>query len=402
MTSDNWQARASKVTALGSATRSKARSAYYGQIDEPWLPASASYGRGSVVIDVDGSRWIDMVMALGAVGLGYRAQSRESLYYGDGVYSLPHWMEAKAGEIVLKHVAPWAEQVRFVKTGSEATQAACMISKVVTGRNNIVVMQGAYHGWHEWSQGNRPDIRHVRYGSDPESWFDGFGTRYLNAVSDVTSFSPNTLSAVVIEPARWQETDPEWLRVVVDATHRRGGLIVFDEMVYGGRWRLGGATELWGVIPDLACYGKAMANGMACAFVVGKDDVMRSAAMISGTYSGDTVGLSACVATIEEYAAEPIIETLWARGRQLQDGLRAVLANSGIGPDVAVLEGAPVHQRIRFAEPEAGYRFAAEMARRGVLWHPQVVNVSAAHTEAQIGTVIEAARESLAEVPRYA
>jgi len=330
----------------------------------------ASYGAGATVTDADGREYIDMLCALGAVSLGY-SQTREFTdSWCAGVYSLPHELEVEAAEAVLRHVAPWASWVRFVKTGSESTLAARMIAKATNGKSWTYVLktEHGFHGWHECWQ-HAPTFAH--------------GT--LPDLEDV--------AAVFIEPHRWEPVDVGWLRALRDSCDRAGALLVFDSMIYGGRWHLQGTSGYFGVQPDLECFGKAFGNGQAVAFVVGTERTYAHGEIPSGTYSGDTVGLSAVIDTLQEYTTQPVIDTMWARGRQLAAGLDALV--SAYPSLLKSRDGAPVHQRLTFQNPEHGGRFSAEMLSRGVIWHPGCTNVMAAHTPGQIDTVLIAARESL-------
>lgn len=327
-------------------------------------------GCGSELYDADGKVYIDMLCALGAVSLGHKdARPR----CGGGVFSLPHVMEIEAAEAVLQHVAPWASSVRFTKTGSEATHAAYCIAKAATGRFKVLMGQWAYHGWHEWC-----------------SWAGGrFVCVHNEPITEAAGWD-DQIAAVFIEPHRWEPVDVAWLRAIRDFCNRVGALLVFDSMIYGGRWALGGTSEYFDVIPDLECYGKAFGNGQSVAFVVGNDALREHGEIVSGTYSGDVVGLSAVVETLNVYTTEPVIDTLWTRGRQLQEGLRSVIPGA-----LGVCEGEPVHQRVHFYDPTHKQRFSDAMGERGVLWHPDVANIMYAHTAEQIERVIEAAKASV-------
>lgn len=331
----------------------------------------AEAGKGALVLDVEGQLYIDMLCALGAISVGYQWDASGPR----GVFSLPHRIEVEAAEAVLAHVAPWASSVRFTKTGSEATHAAYRIAKKATGRSTVLVGDWAYHGWHEWCS---PALTLFPHG---HPLFDS------SRLPDV--------AAVFIEPHRWEPVDVDWLRAVRAFCDRVGALLVFDSMIYGGRFALGGTSEYFGVTPDLECYGKAFGNGASVAFVVGREALADHGEMVSGTYSGDVSGLSAVVETLKVYTSQPVIETLWARGRQLATGLQAIAAAH---PSRCVQEGNPVHQRLRFFDKAEGERFSAAMLTRGVLWHPDVVNIMYAHTEAQIDQVIAAAIASLIDI----
>ena len=194
--------------------------------------------------------------------------------------------------------------------------------------------------------------------------------------------------------------------------------MIFDEMIYGGRWALGGlaefaSTELAGLIingdrgelpygnevtPDLACYGKALGNGAPVAMVVGGDALAEHGQAISGTYSGDVAALTALRDTLAAYQERDVIDWMWRRGTQLQRGLRAECELSSIDVEV---EGAPVHQRLKFSEtrertPESWAQlFAAEMGKRAIVWAGHSTNIMRAHSEADIETAVDAAGASL-------
>ncbi len=329
----------------------------------------ARYAEGAYIYDEDNNKYLDMLCALGAVSLGYGAT-----YVHYGVLSLPHVVEVDAAESVLEHVAPWASSVRFTKTGSEATHAAYRIAKKATGRKRVIMDSQAYHGWHEWCQ-------------------EGYIGKYEHGAQFIESEHWSDLAAIFVEPQRFESVYVDWLRSVRAFCDRVGALLVFDSMIYGGRWALGGASEYFGVTPDLECYGKAFGNGQSVAFIVGNQALAEHGEMVSGTYSGDCVGLTAVVDTLNTYTTEPVIQTLWERGRQLQRGLREVIPR-----EIGVVEGAPVHQRIQFVDPTHGEQFRIAMKQRGILWHPAVTNIMYAHTISQMEYVIESAAESVKEL----
>lgn len=311
--------------------------------------------------------------ALGAISLGYGWPSTTSR-----VYSLPHLAEVEAAEAILRDVAPWASHVRFTKTGSEATHAAYRIAKRATGRRHVLMGDWAYHGWHEWCE-KRPD-------GTPE-----LDTTVLYAHGARSLLQDEPVAAIFVEPHRWEPVDVGWLRYLREWCDACGALLVFDEMIYGGRVALGGATEFFGVTPDLACFGKAIGNGAPIACVVGRDVLRDYGEIVSGTYSGHAGDLAAVVSVLNAYRHENVIEWLWSRGRQLQRGLLSVCAPY----PWATAEGLPVHQRIRFDTDARGHAFSAEMVKRGIIWAPYCANVCRAHSEADIERVVVATEESL-------
>ena len=381
---------ARRVIPHGSLTRSKAPGRFYPIGAGPHYVARG--GSGAHLYTDTGDTLIDMLCALGAISLGYGRTphgARRAVDDG-GVYSLPSVLEASAAEAMLRHVAPWADRVKFTKTGSEATHAAYRIAKRATGRPLVIVFEGSYHGWHEWSWRGPDGVPEspftilAPYGCDLADWLEA------------QRIEASEIAAVFVEPHRWQPTPAGWLEAVRTFCRAHGAVFVIDEMIYGGRWALGGASAFFGVQPDLACYGKALGNGAAIAAVVGPASLLEAhGEMVSGTYSGDTVGLAALLDTLKVYTTRDVIDTLWARGSQLALGLaEAASRHPSLGAEVH--GAATVHLRLAFTDPTMGQRFSQAMVARDVLWHPDCVNVSYAHTEAIIGQVIQAADDAMA------
>lgn len=315
-----------------------------------------------------------MVCGLGAISLGYdrlrlRKNGDESLV---PLMSLPMEYESTAAQSVIEGVAPWADQVRFTKTGSEAVQAAVVCARSTTGRHDVIVANGSYHGWHSMFQ--QGGVGYYEYGSSPD-WIT------------------EDIALVLIEPSRWEYTAGDWVQSVIEQAHKMGALVAMDEMVYGLRWAMGGATEIYNIEPDFACYGKALGNGFPIACVVGKENVMAYSTDVSGTYSGEMLSLSAVMSVVDCYRDNDVIEHMWTIGRHIENGLTEVVKNK-----VVAREGAAVHQRLVFANRDTAHRFASHMAHRGILWHPDVMNVSYAHTLEDADRVVGAAAAVLREM----
>ncbi len=329
----------------GSMTRSKAVFERYAR--------SCS---GATITDINGNELIDTLAALGAATLGYPAD----------VCSLPFEEEVYASEAVLRHVSPWASWCRFVKTGSESTMAAARIARHATGRQTIVRCVDSYHGWFDWSSDTLGTLKR---------WD-------LPTESDV--------AAVFIEPQRFARESVGWLKDVQRWCIQNGALLVFDSMVFGGRWALGGMSEFYSVLPDLECFGKGIGGGESVAFVVGTPPTYASGDIPSGTYTGGRRGLLSVMEAIDVYANHQIIARLWELGERLLEGFTRVIPS-----ELGTVEGFPVCFRINYRNPPVqGPRMTQEMLTRGVILHPLPILVMATHTEAQIDLVIAAAQAS--------
>ncbi len=373
-------------------------------------PAVLSHGHGAFVVDANDKHYCDYICSLAAVGLGHanhdvvRAVERQ-LRRGS-LLSLPTLLEGQASEELCK-VTGWAEQARWVKTGSEATEAAVRIARCATGRDKILTIKSGYHAWHAWFQAVKP--QHPGVPEDIASLIHGLDYGFE------PDFSPpdplGEYACVILEPAPITGGgDAAWLKWLVDTAHAHGTLVIFDEVVWGFRLARAGGTEYFGVQPDLACYGKALGNGIPVGAVVGKRDLMQHARLISGTFGGDTLGLAAAMAVMHAYEEKPVVETMWERGSQLCDGFNA------INPLLAVMTGYPVHPVIKFSqmlsvgesndagslpsEADIMSLFLQELAVRGQLFHPAGLNITYTHRREHIDRTLVACEQALEVVSR--
>lgn len=356
--------RAMSLTPGGSHTMSKRPSSY---------PISgerfAKSGSGANVIATDGMKYLDFVCSLGATTLGYgHPKITEAVIKqvkAGVLFSMPHFLEAEVAER-LCDVIPCAKNIRFVKTGSEACAAAASIARAYTGRDVILCEDSGYHGWHDGFR-----VLAKKHLGVPEG-MNEFVRKFT--YGDLDSFAEqldNDVAAVMIEPARLIEPPKNFLQELKKLTHAAGALLIYDEMIMGGRHALAGGQEFFNVTPDMATYGKAFGAGFPFAFVAGPKDVMQNAGVISGTYSGDAIGLTACKAMLDVYEEENIIALIKANG--------TLLWKSFSKCKNIELHGYAPHFQIRFktTDQRIGMSlFVQECAERGLLFHPQIVNAS--------------------------
>ena len=284
-------------------------------------PVFLERGHGCHVWDVDGNRFIDYSMGLGPVILGhnYPAVTEAAIrQMKDGVaFSLPHRLEVELAELLVE-IIPCAEMVRFGKNGSDATSGAVRLARAYTGRDVIACC--GYHGWQDWYIGtttrNKGVPQAVQELTIPFQYND------IASLERIFTQHSGKVAAVIMEPVGVVEPQDDFLQTVRDLAHREGALLVFDEIITGFRLALGGAQEFFGVEPDLACFGKGMANGFPLSAVVGRREIMElfDEVFFSFTFGGEAVSLAACIATINEIREKNVIAHLWAQGRKLKDG----------------------------------------------------------------------------------
>lgn len=390
--------RAHAVTPGASQTGSKAPGRA-GPIDA--YPLFLARGHGAEVEDVDGHVYIDLIASLAAVGLGHaHPQVIEAVYQRlrtGHLLSLPLPLETEASDALLTALQ-WPEQVRWVKTGSEATEAAVRIARCATGREKVLTVGSGYHSWHAWFQAVKPV--HPGVPAAYESLVAGLP--YGNRQDWGFALSVSNAAAVILEPAPITgDGDAEFLRWLVETAHQWGTLVIFDEVVWGCRLALAGGTEYFHVQPDLACYGKALGNGIPVGAVVGSSHLMQYASVVSGTFGGDGMGLAAAVAVLQTYYLDHSLERMWDHGTMLQRLLNmAFPASAGTYASLRC-SGYPVHPILHVQaegtpDDVAMSYFLQQMAQRGVLLHPAGCNIMAALTQAHVLEIVHAASEVMA------
>ena len=299
---------------------------------------------------------------------------------------------------LITEVVPCAEMVRFFKGGGEATAAAARIARKYTGRE--LILNCGYRGWPDVWTAARND------GGVPtalESSIRTFPFNDIEALERLFAEHKDQVAAVFLDILHI-EPKPGYLEAVIDLAHANGALFVMDEIVSGFRLATGGAQEYFGVVPDMACFAKGIANGMPLSAVVGKAEVMREAEnlLISITYGGEALSLAAAIATMSELREKKVTDYLWEIGRTLMNGLDNAAKKHGVPFECY---GLPPMSLMRFRDVDAqgnqlvwGY-FLQEMAARGVLMRRGGVNfVSYSHRPQDIAEVIAAADEVFANL----
>ena len=396
--SESYLARAERVIPLGSQTFSKSRTQYpYGV--SPYFIARA---KGSRVWDLDGNEYIDFISSLCAVTLGYQdpdvtAAVRAQLDDSGVIFSLPHPLEAEVAEMICAMV-PCAEMVRFGKNGSDATTGAIRLARAYTGRDRIAVC--GYHGWQDWYIGSTARHRGV-----PQATRDlthSFPYNDIGALRALLESRPGEFAAVILEPMNVADPAPGYLPGVRDLTHQHGALLVFDETITGFRYANGGAQQLFGVTPDLATFGKGIANGYPLSAVAGRREVMKLMEEIffSFTMGGEALSLAAARATLGKLQREPVTERVAGTGRSIMVGLSETIARHGLTERFRV-SGHPSWSFLNILEGACGTAFEIktllmqELFQRGILGYG-THNVSYAHTEGDVAQLLSAYDEVLA------
>jgi len=367
-------------------------------------PIYASRAEGCHIWDVDGNEYIDYVLGLGPITLGYcyprvDAAIREQLAKGI-IYGLISPLEIEAAKAVCESV-PCAEMVRFLKSGCEVTSAAVRIARAYTKREKVATT--GYHGWHDTWTAARND------GGVPKvlsEYVLPFGYNDLESLEKIFKAHPGEIAAVVMDPASTKMPKPGFLEGVRRLATTHGAVLIYDEIVTGFRMALGGGQEYFKVVPDLACFAKGMANGMPVAAVVGRAEVMKCAEklVISVTYGGEALSLAAIVAAIAEYREKDVFPFIWRQGEKLMAGMNKAAQSHGFPPmcvGFAPMSGmALTHENPKLVD-KMWYFFLAECAKRGVLMRRGGLNfITYSHSDGDIARTVAAVDETLAEMRR--
>ena len=379
------KARAERVIPSCTQTFSKGPS----QFPQPAAPVFLVRGDGAKVWDVDGNEYIDSPMALGPMILGYgdpavTAAVQRQLREGT-TFSLPHPVEVEAAELLCE-VIPCAEMVRFGKNGSDATAGAVRAARAFTNRDVIACC--GYHGWQDWYIGTTTRRKGVP--KAVQELTVPFAYNDLESLHRIFVRHPGRVAAVIMEPVGVIPPRPDFLQAVRSLAHEHGALLIFDEIVTGFRLALGGAQDYFGVTPDLACFGKGMANGYPVSAVVGRRQIMAvfDEIFFSFTFGGETLSLAAAIATIGVLRTQPVIAHLWEQGRRLQEGYNALSREFGLESRTACV-GLPPRTAVTFTESDGSDAlelkslFQQECLSRGVLFTGSQ-NICYRHTPAQI------------------
>ena len=400
-------------------------------------PLFYSHGSGSRIVDVDGNECLDFTLSQGPLILGHshpqvlaevaQASAEGQLFAGQ------HLRELELAE-TLQRLIPCAQLMRFSLSGSESDHAALRLARAVTGRPKFLRFEGHYHGWLDsvavGVSGPSIEALGPREDPTPVRWTAGLPER-IEDQSIVLPWNDPALveatlrdrheeiAAIITEPVMCNsgciEPEPGYLAGLRQLCDRYGVVLIFDEVITGFRLGLGGAQKYYGVTPDLAVFGKAMASGYPISVLAGKRRFMEKIAdgsvIHAGTMNSGNPSIAAAQATLHVLKSEAVHPQLFELGRQLMKGLRDASQRAGKplvvqGPGPMFHAGFTTLDKVRDFRDTLSYdkpryaRFVAAMQDRGIrligrgLWY-----ISAAHTPEEIDRCVKTAHDVLNEMP---
>ena len=387
-------------------------------------------GEGSRIYDVDGKEYIDYVLGSGPLILGHAhpaivAAVREQAGLGSTFYGLNEPAVRLAQRIA--EAVPCGGPLRYGSSGTEGTFTALRLARAFTGREKVLKFEGGWHGAHDYAMQSAaparpadypqpvPDTRGIPLAASQTVLVSPFNEP--EAAAQLIAAHADELAAVIVEPLqRAICPQPGFLQALREATRVHDVVLIFDEIVTGFRLAWGGAQERYGVVADLAVYGKTISGGYPLAAVCGREDIMSWAdprrkatadyVFASGTMNGNPIGCAAGLATLDILQQEGTYDRFEKISQRLREGLEGLARGLGI-PFQVIGEGAVLQTvfgdvEIRTyadglqADAEVARRFGIEMIRRGIFVTPGgKLYLSLAHSEADIDRTLEIAEQAL-------
>lgn len=373
-------------------------------------PGFMARGKGCHAWDADGNEYLEYGMGLRAVTLGHAfdpvvAAVAQEITRGSN-FTRPSVIELEYAEMLCE-IIPGAEMVKFAKDGSDTLDAAVRLARAHTGRDKIAICgDQPFFSTSDWFIGT------TEMNAGIPEWIRAQTVKFrYNDVASVRAMFdqyPGQIACAVLEAARIEEPRDGFLQELQKLCRANGTVLVFDEMITGFRWHLSGAQHVYGVIPDLSTWGKAMANGFALSALAGRREIMELGGsdhsrervfLLSTTHGAETHAIAAGIATARCYRELGVVEVLHERGARLRRGVERAVAENGLQGHFGVVSRDCNLLFFTFdadKKPSQPLRtvFQQELIRRGIVAPSFVVSYS--HTEGDIDRTIEAIFESLA------
>ena len=372
-------------------------------------PGFIERGKGCHVWDLDGNEFIEYGMGLRSVTLGHAYEPVVEAAYKQmqrGInFTRPSSIEVECAEMLLSLI-DGAEMAKFAKNGSDVTTAAVKLSRAYTGRDMIAICEDhPFYSVDDWFIGTTDMSTGI-----PQAIKDltvKFRYNDLESLENLFNTYPNQIACVFMEVERLDQPKENFLQDVKNLCHANGALLIFDEIITGFRWSLGGAQKVHNIIPDLSTFSKAMGNGFAISALVGKKEIMELGGLrhdrekvflLSTTFGAETHALAAAIATMKVYKNEPVIEHLYRQGERLIRGIDQSVQEHHLEEYFGTIGKACnllFFTRDENKQPSQPMRtlFLQEVIKHGIIAPSLVVSYS--HNDEDIDRTLEAFNEAL-------
>lgn len=366
-------------------------------------------GKGAYVWDLDGNQFIDWGMGLRSVILGHAYEPvlqavRAQLELGSN-FTRPSPVEVELAEI-LTGTIPCAQMVKYAKNGSDVTAAAVRLARAYTGRKYVAICrEHPFFSFYDWFIGSTPVDAGIP--EEIKQLTIKFGYNDFDSLEELFNRYPGQIAAVILEPVQAEQPRDNFLYKVRQLCDRNGTVMVLDEMITGFRMDVRGAQNIFNVTPDLATFGKAIANGFSLAVLAGKREIMELGGiyhnkpkvfLLSSTNGAETHALAAGIATINEIKKHNVTLYIADIGQKLINGINTVAESLNLNQYVRAY-GYPCSPVLEFKDQEGNVSlpfrtlFLQETIARGVLM--PYIAVSYAHGEKELSATLEAVEGAL-------
>ncbi len=348
-------------------------------------PAAISHGKGAYVWDIDGNKLLDCSMGLTSVSLGHAYEPvleavRRELDKGVN-FQRPSYIEMEMAEKFLSLV-PCHDMIKYAKNGSIVTTAAVKLARAYTGRK-LVAFPGdhPFYSYDDWFIGKTACNRGV-----PEE-ISALSVTYksddLQSLKELFDKYPNQIACVISEPEKWTPLPENYIQSAIDLAHKNGALYILDEMITGFKTDFPGSIKKYNVKPDMATWGKGIANGFSFSAMTGTKEVMGLGGIInegeekvfltSTTHGGETHSIAAGIATINEFINKNVLKHNHAIGNLLIKACKKIIADKNLQNNVEIIgdDWMSIFMfRNKSGEISSEYRTLAmqEMIKNGILF----------------------------------
>lgn len=356
-------------------------------------PIYIKKSKGVSVEDIDGNHYIDFMSSSGAILLGHAYKSINSSIIKQlrkgSLHSLLNPSVTKLAEKICQHI-PSANRIRIMKSGADATSGAVRIARAYTGRNKIVSCH--YHGWHDWYFASTSMSKGIPASIKENIISCPYGD--ITALTEIIARYPNEIAAVIMEPIGFEPPPDGYFDSLTKLLNQHHILLIFDEIITGFRFGLGGAQTYLGIRPDLTCLSKALSNGFPISIVCGDASIMDSTqdVVTTITHAEETLSIQAALKVIEILENVPVVEYIWELGSYFKSSFNK-LTNEydlpikciGYAPRLKLVfndwKNIPAQTVKSF--------FLQESARDGLLLGNQTIYMTYSHTKPHINKALK-------------
>jgi glutamate-1-semialdehyde 2,1-aminomutase len=373
-------------------------------------PAAITHGKGSRVWDVDGNEYIECLSGLASISLGHAYgpvidRVAEELKRGNG-FSRPSVLEREIAEKFLGKIGVH-DMIKFAKNGSVVTTAAVKLARAYTGRKLVArPAEHPFYSYDDWFIGNTDVTSGIP--SEISGLTVSFSADNLQSLKDLFARYPNQIACIISEPEKFNILPENFLKEAIELTHKNGALWIMDEMITGYRTAFPGSMKKYGVVPDMATWGKGIANGFSFCCLTGKKEVMELGGirkkgadklfLISTTHGGETCSIAAALATIEEYEKHDVIGHNHKLGDRFIEGSKQIFKSHGLEKSIRNLQF-NWHASLGYFDKEGNNSFGLrtlfhqELIKYGVLFQG-IFCPHFSHTEKDVEHILDAMDES--------